>query len=328
MNILIIGGTGLISTPITRMLLGQHRTVTHFNRGNKRDEFPGVQTIIGDRTNYASFKKLLKDKKFDCVIDMVCYKPEDAKSVIETFQGNIEQYIFCSTVDVYTKPASRYPITEDVPRQPRQEFMYAYDKAQCEDIFSSAYEQNSFPVTVIHPAYTYREGVGILHTFGWSTDYLERIRTGKPVITHGDGNSFWVACHADDVARAFVNAVGKTQAIGKSYHVTGEEWLTWNQYHATVAKALGDKLPEIIHIPTDVLYKLAPEQSFWAKVNFQFNNIFDNSKAKQDLDFRYTVTWPQGAKRMIAWLDANNRREDSSVDHYESLIQRWRKLGF
>jgi nucleoside-diphosphate-sugar epimerase len=328
MNGLIIGGTGLISTPITRILLEQGHSVTHFNRGHKQDEFTDVQTIVGDRTDYAEFKKALGEQTFDCVIDMVCYKPYDAKSAVEAFQGNVGQYIFCSTVDVYTKPASRYPITEDAPRQPSKEFMYAYDKAQCEEIFSSAYEQSNFPVTIIRPAYTYREGVGILHTFGWSTDYLERIRIGKPIITHGDGNSFWVACHADDVARAFVNAVSNLETIGKAYHVAGEEWLIWNQYHEIVAKALECKLPELVHIPTDVLYKLAPEQSFWAKVNFQFNNLFDNTAAKRDLDFRYTVNWPQGAKRMIAWLDTNNKIEGSISNTYESVLQAWRKLGF
>jgi nucleoside-diphosphate-sugar epimerase len=326
MNILIIGGTGLISTPITRMLLEQGHTVTHFNRGNKHDEFPDVQTIVGDRTDYEASKNLLGNQTFDCVIDMVCYKPDDAKSVVETFQGKVGHYVFCSTVDVYTKPAPRYPITEDAPRQPSKEFMYAYDKARCEEIFSTAYEQSKFPVTVIRPAYTYREGAGILHTFGWSTDYLGRVRAGKPIITHGDGNSFWVACHADDVARAFVSAVGKTQTMGKSYHVAGEEWLTWNQYHETVAEALGCELPEIVHIPTDVLYKLAPEQSFWTKVNFQFNNIFDNTKAKEDLNFEYRVTWLEGANRMISWLDTNGKIENSSIDHFETVLQAWNTL--
>jgi nucleoside-diphosphate-sugar epimerase len=326
MNVLIIGGTGLISTPVTRILLEQNHTVTHFNRGHKQEDFPDVKTMVGDRTDYAVFKTLLSDRTFDCVIDMVCYKPDDAKSALDTFQNNVGQYIFCSTVDVYTKPAPCYPITENAPRQPSKEFTYAYDKAQCEEIFSSAYEQSNFPVTVIRPAYTYREGVGILHTFGWSTDYLERIRTGKPIITHGDGNSFWVACHADDVARTFVNAVGKTHTLGKSYHVAGEEWLTWHHYHETVAEALGCDLPEIIHIPTDVLYKLAPEQSFWAKVNFQFNNLFDNTVAKQDLDFRYTVTWLQGARRMVTWLQTHSKI-DSSPDHYEPVVRAWQKLG-
>jgi nucleoside-diphosphate-sugar epimerase len=323
MKVLVVGGTGLISTPMTRLLLEQGHTVTHFNRGNKQDDFPGVQTIIGDRTDYTTFKSLLENQKFGCVIDMVCYKPEDAKSAVETFQNNIGHYIFCSTVDVYTKPAPRYPITENAPRQPSKEFMYAYDKAKCEEILLSAHEQNNFPVTIIRPAYTYREGAGILHTFGWSTDYIERIRSGKPIITHGDGNSFWVACHANDVARTFVNAVGKTHTIGKSYHVTGEEWLTWNQYHETVAKALNCELTETVYIPTDVLYKLAPEQSFWAKVNFQFNNVFDNAAAKQDLDFSYTVSWLEGAKRMIDWLGTHKKIEGSSEPYYDNILARW-----
>jgi nucleoside-diphosphate-sugar epimerase len=157
---------------------------------------------------------------------------------------------------------------------------------------------------------------------GWSTDYLARIQAGKPIITHGDGNSFWVACHADDVARAFVHAVGKTHTLGKAYHVTGEAWMTWNQYHQIVAQAFGCQLPEVVHIPTQILYKLAPEKSFWAKVNFQFNNLFDNTLAKQDLDFSYTISWLDGARGVINSLAGNIKDDDS----YDALIARWREL--
>ena len=34
-NILIIGGTGLISTPVTRELIAAGHKVTHYNRGQR-----------------------------------------------------------------------------------------------------------------------------------------------------------------------------------------------------------------------------------------------------------------------------------------------------
>ena len=70
------------------------------------------------------------------------------------------------------------------------------------------------------------------------TTYLDRIRKGKPIVSHGDGSSFWTACYRDDVARAFVNAAGQAHTFGKTYHTAGEEWLTWDQYHHAVAHAL------------------------------------------------------------------------------------------
>lgn len=83
MKVLIIGGTGLISTAITRFLVERGDEVTHYNRG-KLDLYPtpaGVRTIQGDRTDYPRFEQQMAEAgHFDCVMDMVGYAPEDAAS--------------------------------------------------------------------------------------------------------------------------------------------------------------------------------------------------------------------------------------------------------
>ncbi|MCW4027045.1 MAG: NAD-dependent epimerase/dehydratase family protein [Candidatus Bathyarchaeota archaeon] len=245
MRVLIIGGTGLISTAISRFLIGRGDDVTLYNRGITEARIPNKpKRILGDRTRYATFEtQMTKEEPFDCVIDMVCFLPEEAKSAIRAFQGRVRQYIFCSTMDVYTKPAKRYPIKEDEERQPSSSFPYAVNKAACENILLEAQGRDDFPLTIIRPAYTYGEGRGLIHTLGWGTYYLDRVRKGKPIIVHGDGTSFWVACHRDDLARAFVGAVGNTKAFGKAYHVTGDEWMTWDSYHQGVAKAMAVSRP-------------------------------------------------------------------------------------
>lgn len=328
MKILIIGGTGLISTWITQRLLEQAgHDLTLYNRGQTESRIPqGTKTILGDRKNFAQFEAQMNEVgPFDCVIDMVGYDPDEAHSVVRAFKGKVGQFIFCSTVDVYSKPPHRLPYREDEPYGGLN--TYARNKVAIERILLAAYHDGDFPLTIIRPAYTYGETRGPIHSLGGSLTYLDRIRRGKPIVVHGDGNSIWTACHADEVARAFVNAIGNTAAIGNTYHTTGEEWLPWNQYHQKVAEALGAPEPTLIHIPSDLLAKAAPERAGICAENFQFNNIFDNTAAQRDLGFRYTIQWIDGVRRMVAWLDERNRIPNSDNDPLEDqLIAAWQGL--
>lgn len=328
MKVLIVGGSGLISTAITRQLLARGDAVTLYNRGRTPLRVEGaVQTIHGDRTDFAAFQaQMAAAGPYDCVIDMVCYRPTEAESAVRAFVGRTAQYIFCSTVDVYTKPAAAYPIREDAERKPDPAFGYAYDKAACEEILLAAHARGALPVTLIRPAHTYGEGGALLHTLGWDTRYIDRIRKGKPILVHGDGSSLWSSCHVDDVAAAFVHACANPVTYGKAYHVTGEEWQSWNQYHQRVAEALNAPLPVLVHVPTDLLAKVLPEDAKWCKLNFQFNNIFDNRTAHEELGFRYTVPWIDGVRRTVAWLDDHGRIEPSrDEDIEERVIAAWRR---
>jgi nucleoside-diphosphate-sugar epimerase len=330
MKVLVIGGTGLISTAVTQFLVERGDDVTIYNRGKRVAEIPSnVKRVVGDRKDYTVFERqMAKTGPFDCVIDMICFSPEEAENAVRTFKDRTKQYIFCSTVDVYTKPAKFYPVTEDAEKEPSASFPYAFNKVACERILFEADRRNYFSLTVIRPAYTYGEGAGILHTFGWGTYFLDRIRKGKPIIVHGDGTSFWVACHRDDVARSFVGAVGNENAFGKAYHVTGEEWMTWNSYHQKVAEALNAPPPRLVHIPTDLLRKIAPKRTEWCVENFQFNNIFDNKAVRADLGFRYTVPWVEGVWRAVNWLENHGGLENSdSFPFYDRIIEAWQQLG-
>ncbi|CAN5727652.1 SDR family oxidoreductase [soil metagenome] len=331
MKILLIGGTGLISCAITRLLVERQDEVVLYNRGvsdqSDRQPPPGVPVILGDRMNYPAFEQQMAEAgHFDCVIDMVNYLPADAESAVRAFRGRVGHYIFCSTVDVYRKPATRYPYTEAETYGGLN--AYSSNKVTCEQILWEAHHPTDFPLTIIRPAYTYGEGRGPVHTFGFKTTHLDRIRKGKPIVVHGDGSSLWVACHRDDVARAFVTAIGKPVTIGKAYHTTGEEWLTWDQYHQTIAATIGAPAPTLVHIPTDLLGQVAPKQAAIAVENFQFNNIFDNRAAHADLDFRYTIPWSAGIQRIVAWLDQHQRIENSDQDSFEDqLIAAWQRFG-
>jgi nucleoside-diphosphate-sugar epimerase len=327
MRILIIGGTGLISTPMTHLLLERGEDITLYNRGETHSRVPTKTKVVhGNRQQYAAFEAQMQELgTFDCVIDMVGYLPEDAESVVRAFKGRVGQFIFCSTVDVYQKPATRYPYVEDEAYGGLN--TYSINKVACEKILLHAHERGDFPLTIIRPAYTYGESRGVLYPFGTGSTYLDRIRAGKAIIVHGDGASLWVACHIDDVARAFIGAVANSHTFGKSYHVTGEEWMTWDSYHQKVAEALGAPEPQIIHIPTEMLMKFSPERAAIVAQNFKFNNIFDNSASKRDLGFQYTISWVEGVRRAVNWLEAHNKMLKGGDDSFDdAVIAAWRQV--
>jgi len=57
-------------------------------------------------------------------------------------------------------------------------------------------------------------------------------------------------------------------------------------------------------------------------------NIFDTTAARQDLGFRYTIPWAEGARRVSAWLDAHGRIADSDADPFDDrVIAAWDSLG-
>ena len=109
MRLLIIGGTGIISTGITRLLVERGDDVVLYNRGRTTSLVEGnYTTIAGNRKDFPTFEKQMREAgTFDCVIDMFCFLPEEAESAVRAFAGRTGQYIFCSTVDVYTKPCCR-----------------------------------------------------------------------------------------------------------------------------------------------------------------------------------------------------------------------------
>jgi nucleoside-diphosphate-sugar epimerase len=323
LNVLIIGGTGLISTAITREMKHRGHRVAHFNRGRTPDRTGGPdETILGDRKDYASFEAAMSRRTWDCVIDMAAYHPDDARSVVRAFSGRIGHFVFCSTVCVYGGPLSKLPATEDEPRTPVSD--YGRNKAAIEDLLLEAHENGDFPVTIVRPSQTYGEGGVIVHSLGTSTTFLDRIRKGRPVVVHGDGHGVWAACHIDDVALAFAGAAGNPSAFGRAYHAAGDVWMTWNDYVRGVGEALGRE-PKMAHIPTEALARVAPRQSAMTRDIFQYPGVFDNTAAKRDLGFAYTVPWVEGVRRTAKWLDEAGKVENCDEDPFpDRLIDAYR----
>ena len=319
----MIGGTGLISTEITNLIADSDHSLTLYNRGTQDVEIPdGVTVITGDRTEYDAFENQMKSIDVDVVIDMFCMRRSDAESTVRAFAGSIEQYIFCSTVDVYAFPLTELPVPTDATRRAAGTG-YAAEKAGCERIFEEAEAEGAFHLTTLRPWYTYGEGRGILSAVD-GMDVIARIKAGKPIIVQDGGETIWGACHRDDVAKAFFNAVGNEAAYGNAYNTCGEEWMTWNRYFKQVAAAIDAPAPELIHIPTNVLLDVLPNRTRNLDRTFQYSQCYDTSTAVSDLDFEYSISWKDGIKRVAAWLaDQGELAEPTDEPTYDDLCEQW-----
>jgi nucleoside-diphosphate-sugar epimerase len=323
-KVLILGGTGLISTGVTRLLLERGETVWHFNRGQRSQEFAGqVTTIIGDRYAHAGFEHEMAGlPRFDAVLDMIGYSRADAESLIRAFEGRCGHLVFCSTVDVYARPASTYPVRENEPFRPA-DWEYAQKKAECERLLWAWHDRTQHSFTVLRPVHTYDDHGAMLHTFGRDSYHLDRLMRGKPIIVHGDGSSLWSSVHRDDAAVAFANALGNPAAFGNSYHLPGDECIPWNQIHQRVAEGIGAPRPTLVHMPIDLLVEL-DRRAFVASVNFSHNNCFDPTAARRDLAFRYTIPIVEGARRVYdTLLAAGKLRNSDEVPEDDRILAAW-----
>lgn len=329
MNALVIGGTGLISTALVRQLVERGDDVTVYNRGRAGISLPSsVRRLAGDRTDSTRFALDMQEAgTFDCVFDMICYQPQEAASLIRAFSKRAGRVVIAGTVDAYVKPADTYPVREDAPLGGVNP--YGRGKAECEKLLLAAHHETNFPATILRLVHCYGPGGvhrgHIVHSLGGRTILLDRLKKGKPVIVHGDGSSLWTSCHIEDVARAFIQSAESVAALGNAYNLGGDETVTWDEYHRLLTKAMDAPVPEIVHIPTDLLVRLWPERAAAAGDNFRFNNVFDNSAAKRDFGFRYTIPLSQGLRDTIAWVEATYGFDNADGDpFYDELIAVWK----
>lgn len=327
MHVLIVGGTGLISTSLSRQLRTEGATVTVFNRARTANRTGGtLRQITGDRRDYRAFKEAVRaGGPWDAIVDMICFTSDDAWSLVEAARGVTQQVVFCSTVDVYRKTGGDDPIREDVPQAGMTQ--YARDKVECERILRQAAEGGAFRLTIGRPAYSYGEGGGVLHVFGWGTWFLDRLRRGRPVIVSGDATQPWTSTHVDDVAAGFAAMVGNPAAFDRAYNLTGDEPLSWARYHEEVAGAAGGPAPRLVGIPGEVLWQALPEAAALNRWNFQHGSLYSNAAAKRDLGWRPRVSFAQGMRRTVAWLDAQKRIEPwETAAWVDGVIEAWERV--
>jgi nucleoside-diphosphate-sugar epimerase len=320
MKVLFIGGTGTISTAISRQLLAQGAELYLLNRGNRSQALSGpVKQIPCDIHDEAAAAKKIKGLSFDVTADFIAYTPDQVERDFRLFKDKTRQYIFISSASAYQKPLSDYLVSEGTPLS-NPYWQYSRDKIACEDFLFKKYREEGFPLTVVRPSHTYDErSVPLgLHGKNGSWQVLKRMLDGKPVIIHGDGTSLWTMTSSSDFARAFIGLMGNIHALGEAVQITSDETLTWNQVYQTVADVLGVPL-KAVHVSSEFLALCGGVYNFNGGLLGDKANsvVFGNTKLKRLVPgFAAQIRFDQGIRATIEYILSHpeHQREDPEFD--------------
>jgi nucleoside-diphosphate-sugar epimerase len=313
-HILFIGGSGVISSACVVRALEQGHEVTVLNRGvsDARPLPEEVRALHADIRDAEAVDAALGDREFDSVCEFLAFTPEHVEADLQHFSGRTGQYVFISSASAYQTPPARVPVTESTPlRNPF--WQYSRDKIACEDRLVRAWRDDDFPITIVRPSHTYDRTS--LPTMGGWTD-IARMRSGRPVVVHGDGTTQWTITHSTDFAVAFVGLLGRPEAVGDSFHITGDDAPTWNQIYSWLAAAAGVE-PDLVHVASETIAAIRPELGPGLVGDKAHSMIFDNSKVKSLVpEFSTRVPFANGAEEIIEWYDAHPERQvvDEAVD--------------
>ncbi|WIV19151.1 SDR family oxidoreductase [Paenibacillus polygoni] len=305
MRVLFIGGTGTISTAISRQLIEQGCELYLLNRGNRNTDLPqGAHILTADIRNEEEVATLIEDLHFDVVTDFIAFEPAQLERDYRLFKGKTKQFIFISSASAYQTPLSDYRITEGTPlANPYWE--YSRNKIACEDYLMKLYREDGFPITIVRPSHTYDERsipLGV-HGSKGTWQVAKRMLENKPVLIHGDGTSLWTLTHNRDFAKGFIGLMGNLHAIGESVHITSDESVTWNQIYETIADALGVKL-NAVHVASEFLDACSSEDYRGGLLGDKANTVvFDNSKLKRLVpEYAATTRVDQGIRETVDYI--------------------------
>jgi nucleoside-diphosphate-sugar epimerase len=247
MKILIIGGTGFISSSMTGKLLERGHEVTHFNRGKRKSalpDHPSFNTIRGNRDNREDLRLAAESDSYDVVYDMVAYLPEQTAMAVELFRDNTDLFVHCSTISVYMiSEKVTVPITEDQDKGPVMEHFprnpfgmdYGINKRRCEDVLWENYDKSTFPVTIVRPTFVCGPEDPAHRDYFW----IERIMDGKPLLVPGSGEHKFQNIYVEDCAEIFCRVIERDISVGEAYNAAAEEVFTLNSYLRCISRAFG-----------------------------------------------------------------------------------------
>ncbi|HYF50555.1 MAG TPA: NAD-dependent epimerase/dehydratase family protein [Planctomycetota bacterium] len=288
MRVLMLGGSGLISSETTRALLELGHDTYALTRGKRAfriSEVSGrsVKNVVADRHDKTALKKVLAEVDPEVVIDLICYQPQEMKDLIEVRNRSLKHLVFVSTVCALGGELAQHPATGTTERRPS--FDYGRNKMILEDIVLDASRSGIIAGTNFRPSSTDGPGAWLSGSLWCRHPILfELLKKQRPIIVCAGG----VLCHhgsTRDVGLALALACGRSNTFGRTYNVVGDECITQAEWTRRTASGIGAPEPKIVEIPADWLVK---KLKGWNGLGFlqyiwRYHGCFDTSELKRDI---------------------------------------------
>ena len=296
MNLLVVGGTGFLSSALVEEGLAAGHDVTVVTRG-RRPVPDGVRRIVADRADRDAFRAAVQTETFDAVLDAICYTPDDARQDVDCFAGRAGRLVMISTDFVYTVGPRRLPIAEDLLRAAPTE--YGRNKTAAEDALFAANDR--LPATVLRPPHIVGPG-GLLGTGslqGRDAALPARLRRGEPIVLLDGGALLIQPVDRRDIARAALAVIAAPPAAGRAYNMAGPVAVTTRRYYEIIAEALGVPLT-VASLPSEIYLRAFPNNASFAQ-----HRMYSLEALARDAAFRPSIPLETSLRETLAHLEAN-----------------------
>jgi len=285
MKVLVLGGSYFYGRVFVMQAAKEHE-ITVVNRGTYSMESFGVKQIIGNRKDAALWKNCRED--YDVLVDFCGYNSGDIKTVLDNLAGNINQYLFISTVDVYERGKAFGEEAlkgENTPYEKRtfagEAGSYIAGKVALEQELVAECGKRGIAYTVLRPAVLY----GPFNYAPRESVYIQMLVQNHilPQITDAAGKFQFV--YVKDAALAAEKCLLNADAYGQAYNLCGDAILDYNIFFQALEKAAD--------VPFEVI-PMTAEQALAQNIPLPFpltreeTELYSNEKSKAELKLCYT----------------------------------------
>lgn len=324
MKVLLLGGTGTLSTEVLRCSQLSNYITSVLNRGIHRPHINElVQTYIADLRNSESVAKALGDDKFDVIVDFYSRTKEDILRLFPIMSYKCQQYVFISSACVYCRNNKDIkPIIENSPK-PNILWQYNVHKYEAEQQLKSMSTKSACYYTIVRPYITYNDERipwGIAPAYHNHRTIIERIKSGKPMFIWDNGDNYCTLTYCGDFAKAVVGLFLNPKAINEDFHITSDNCHQWKDALNLLYKEL-HITPNIVSLPSTTIARYLPEYKGELLGDRSLNAIFDNSKIKAAIpNIELSTSLEKGLRKVI--LHYENLKTYDYDFKYDARIDR------
>lgn len=330
MNILIVGGTGVLSSAVTAESMRQGIKVTMVNRGF-RSMPEGVEHIKADKDEYNYISQKLGNRHFDAVIDFLCYTVEQTEKSAHFYTQYTKQYIYISSCAVYDTENLHGQLADENSKKGLPTWKYSIDKWSSEKKLIQLFRGKQVHYTVIRPCVTYgdtRIPYGISPRYGYHWTLCARILSGKPIIRWNGGNNRCNMTRVEDFAVGVVGLIGNPKAYDETFNVCGDETPSFNDVLEAISQVLGHTITTV-DLTSNFYAKEIPSRSGEILGGRSIDSINSNAKIRSVVpSFKQTIFLNKGIKMTIEAYKSQNYQHgidwqfDADTDR---IIKKWCK---
>jgi nucleoside-diphosphate-sugar epimerase len=312
MRIVVIGGTGHIGTGLVPRLVMQGHEVVCLSRGARQPyQDSGIWKLVRreavDRAAEeaaGTFAPRIAAMGADVVVDLICFTPESARSLVSALAGRIGHFLSCGTIWVHGH-SEVVPTVESMPRAPFGD--YGIRKAGIEAMLLRAAHREGFPATIVHPGHIVGPGWAPLNPAGhFNTQIFRTLAEGGTLTLPNLGMETVHHVHADDVAQVFFRAIERRQvAVGESFHAVSPAALTLRGYAEAMARWFGTEA-RLAFLPWEQWKATVTPQEAGATLDhISHSPNCSIEKAARLLGYRPRYTSLEGVAEAVTWLAAH-----------------------